>query len=153
MRPMWRLTLTIFALFICGCATTYNSPSSNEPNAIVRFQSLEGIDGALGTQAVYLIEINGKQPAFLRLNDTTRLAIGENTIVVKGIGKDNSQTYARLTWDVQPNENYMIKRVVGEDDMSFTVVDSNGKIVAHASGPKRPYSSDSGYIPYIPVYK
>ena len=59
MGLMRRLALFIFYLFICGCAT-YSSPSSSEPNAIVRFQSLEGIDGALGTQAVYLIEIDGK---------------------------------------------------------------------------------------------
>ena len=31
-------------------------------------------------------------------------------------------------------------------------LDLSGKIVATASGPKRPYSSNSGYIPYVPIY-
>ncbi len=148
---MKQFPLILFFLSILGCATApvYHGPSSSEPNAVIRFQSLEGLSG-VGSCAVCLEGINAKRASFWRLSDTTRLAPGKNVITVMGIPSDvRTKAYTNIVLDVKAGEKYLVKREVEMENIHFLIYDSAGNVVAEGRGKKKPATASFQEIPYI----
>ena len=117
-------------LFIVGCSTVpvYQGPSSDQPSAILRFQSLEGLAGVGGCQAVFLEAVNGKSVsewyAHWSITKYIRVNEGSNTIVVMGQSPDGkTKAYAELVFDAKAGENYLIKREDEVEDLHFMEIE------------------------------
>lgn len=151
---MFKKIFLLFCLiYSSGCVTTgvFREASFQAPHAIILFQGLKGIGGAIGGHAVFPLEINGKEPSQLKWSHKKfRVDPGPITILAEANCLNTRVTaYDTIKFNIEAGEIYLIEREINIDNVVFTVKNSKNGIIYKNVVSKQPDSQRNSY--YTPI--
>jgi hypothetical protein len=143
---------SVSLLFMTSCGTNvFQSESTNQPHAVLKPEVTVG-NFIAGVGTTQILEIDGQNPSFWRMNDTFRVAPGKHSVGL--IGRErafNSMTV--LNFNATNGKTYIAKSdQAGGLQMKFWIEEKGSKnVVATSSGNLR-FSPRSTYTPiFVPI--
>jgi len=149
------LTSTVFGLtlpLLASCATNvFTSVPLNQPHAVIKPEVTLG-NFLAGNGTTQILEIDGRNPSYWRINDSYRVTPGKHTVGLLGLERGlNSMSI--LDFTAKEGKTYIAKSdQAGGLKMKFWIEEKDSKNIVGTSMGVLQVSPQSSYTPiFIPI--